>query len=32
MTIALRIDFVSIKHEENVRSQNNEGVTRTSDP
>ena len=29
---ALRIDFVNIKHEENVRSQKNEGVTRASDP
>ena len=32
MTIALRIDFVNIKHEENLRSQKNKGVTRTSGP
>ena len=32
ITFALRIDFVNIKHEENVRSHNNKGVTRASDP
>ena len=32
ITFALRIDFVNIKHEENLRSQNNNGVTRASDP
>ena len=32
ITLALRIDFVKIKHEENVRSQNNQAVTRASDP
>ena len=32
ITFALRIDFVNIKHGENVRSQNNKGVTRASDP
>ena len=32
IAFALRIDFVNIKHEENVRSQNNKEVTRASDP
>ena len=29
---ALGIDFVNVKHEENVRSQRNKEVTRASDP
>ena len=32
ITFALRIDFVNVKHEENVRSHRNKGVTRASDP
>ena len=32
ITFALRIDFVNIKHEENLRSPYNKGVTRASDP
>ena len=32
ITFALRIDFVNVKHEENVRLHRNKGVTRASDP
>ena len=32
ITFALRINFVNVKHEENVRSHRNKGVTRASDP
>ena len=32
ITVALRINFVNVKHEEYVRSNRNKGVTRASDP
>ena len=32
ITFALRIDFVNVKHKENVRLHWNKGVTRASDP
>ena len=32
ITFALRIDFVNVKHKENVRFHRNKGVTRASDP
>ena len=32
ITFALRIDFVNVKHKENVRLHRNKGVTRASDP
>ena len=32
ITFALRINFVNVKHEEDVRSHRNKGVTRASDP
>ena len=32
ITFALRIDFVDVKHKENVRLHRNKGVTRASDP